>query len=412
MSKRLPLAFRQWRPPSLTAPFRGRDVPPVERWEAVLRGERTLTYRVASLASKVPLLARLVGVPAGMWTEPAASLNVREQRLALVERTRLARLLRSTRATRAPVSLAFTPDGRPKPGPLTDREIDAGLELLADMPFEELQERGWNVQPNHWCWPLNDVPFLRRYPELWGGREIPRGVDWDLDGQVELIRRLGGYAPELADAPVGPEHQPGEFVWENGAFGVADVYAYYGLLRDLKPRHVVEVGAGASSLVLARALKASGSDAEVTLIEPGPRWQVLGELPQGWQLVETIVQQADLKLFDPLAEGDVLFYDGSHCAETGGDVNWMFFEVLPRLAPGVWIHFHDIFWPLDYPAPWVLHEGLTWNEQYLLQAFLMHNDAYRVRLVMSMLTGERPQVLAELFPGRAHGVSVWIEKIR
>ena len=102
-----------------------------------------------------------------MSTEVRRSLSLRERRLELVEGTRLARLLRSSRATRAPVGLAFTPDGRPKPGPLTDREIDAALELVADMPFEELQERGWNVQPNHWCWPLNDVPFLRRHPELW-----------------------------------------------------------------------------------------------------------------------------------------------------------------------------------------------------------------------------------------------------
>ena len=402
--------FQRWRPPTLTAPFRGRRVPPVDRWEAVLRGERTVAFRLVSLASKVPWLARLVGVPVGMSTEPAGSLGLREQRLELVERTLVARLLRSSRATRAPVSFAFTPDGRPKPGPLTDREIDAALELVADMPFEELQERGWHVQPNHWCWPLNDVPFLRRHPELWRKSEMPRGVDWDVDGQVDLIRRLAGYAPELADVPLGPEHRPGEFVWDNGAFGGADGYAYYGLLRELKPRHVVEVGAGASSLVLGRALEANGGDADVTLIEPGPRWQVLGELPKGWRLVETIVQQADTKIFETLGEGDVLFYDGSHCAAAGGDVNWMFFEVLPRLAPGVWIHFHDIFWPLDYPAEWVLHEGLTWNEQYLLQTFLMHNDAYRVRLAMAMLTVEQGQVIRELFPERPFGASVWLQK--
>jgi hypothetical protein len=378
----------------------------------VLRGERTVAFRLASLASKVPWLARLVGVPVGMSAEAAGSLRLRERRLELVERTRPARLLRSSRATRAPVSLVFTPDGRPKPGPLTDREIGAALELVADMPFEELQERGWNVQPNHWCWPLNDVPFLRRHPELWRKSEMPRGVDWDVDGQVDLIRRLAGYAPELADVPLGPEHRPGEFVWGNGAFGAADAYAYYGLLRELKPQHVVEVGAGVSSLVLGRALEANGGDAEVTLIEPGPRWGVLGDLPKGWRLVETIVQLADPKIFEPLVEGDVLFYDGSHCAEAGGDVNWMFFEVLPRLAPGVWIHFHDIYWPLDYPAEWVLHEGLTWNEQYLLQTFLMHNDAYRVRLAMAMLTVEQGQVIRELFPERPFGASVWLQKMQ
>ena len=116
-------------------------------------------------------------------------------------------------------------------------------------------------------------------------------------------------------------------------------------------------GLGLQASCFARALEANGGDTGVTLIEPGPRWGVLGQLPEDWQLVETIVQKADVKIFDALGEGDVLFYDGSHCAESGSDVNWMFFEVLPRVAPGVWIHFHDIFWPLDYPAEWVLHEG-------------------------------------------------------
>ena len=176
------------------------------------------------------------------------------------------------------------------------------------MPFEELQERGWNVQPNHWCWPLNDVPFLRRHPELWRRSEIPRGVDWDVDGQVELIRRLGGYATELADVPLGPEHRPGEFVWENGAFGAADAYAYYGLLRELKPRHVVEVGAGASSLVLGPGAGGErgrrGGDLDRARARGGRCWE---SFPRDGSLVETIVQQADTKIFETLGEGDVLF---------------------------------------------------------------------------------------------------------
>jgi hypothetical protein len=326
-------------------------------------------------------------------------------------KSRLARLSEATRRSARPnPALASTPDGRPKPGPLLDREIDVAIGLLADMPFEELQERGWSLQPNNWCWPLNDVPFLRRHPELWAHGHVPRGVDWDLEGQVDLIRRLSGYSGELADVPTEPTGRPGEFAWKNGSFPPGDAYAYYGLVRDLKPRRVVEIGAGASTLVLKRALEQNGDSAQVTLIEPNPRWRVLGELPTGWQLQQTILQKADLTAFDKLTSGDVVFYDGSHCAETGGDVNWMLFRVLPRLSRGVWIQFHDIFWPRDYPPQWILHEGLSWNEQYILQAFLMHNSAYRVRIGLTMLTIERADVMSALFPGPSHGVSVWLEK--
>jgi hypothetical protein len=108
-----------------------------------------------------------------------------------------------------------------------------------------------------------------------------------------------------------------------------------------------------------------------------------------------------------------VFYDGSHCARAGSDVNWMLFEVMPRLADGVWVHFHDIFWPGDYPAPWLLDEGLSWNEQYVLQAFLMHNEAWRVRLAVLLLRSARKQALAGMSDPRwpYFGASVWLEKV-
>ncbi len=137
---------------------------------------------------------------------------------------------------------------------------------------------------------------------------------------------------------------------------------------------------------------------------------MLGTLPPDWQVVEKPVQLVDPAHFEVLEAGDVLFYDGSHCVRTGSDVNWIVFEVLPRLAEGVWIHVHDIFWPWDYPPEWVLDEGLSWNEQYLLQAFLMNNDAYRVRLAVSMLASIRPHQVNELLRGMVGG-SVWIEKL-
>ena len=112
------------------------------------------------------------------------------------------------------------------------------------MPFEEIQRRGWHLQPNHFYWPLNDVAFLRENPDLWHDRGLPRGIDWDLDGQLELAQELHAYAGELADVPWAPGRPPTGYAWDNGAFGGADAYAYYGLVRRLRPRRVVEVGSG------------------------------------------------------------------------------------------------------------------------------------------------------------------------
>jgi hypothetical protein len=253
------------------------------------------------------------------------------------------------------------------------------------------------------------VTFLREHPELWTHAALPADVEWDIDAQMELLESIAPYARELDDVRDGPAGAPGEYVWGT-QFPKGDAYAYYGLVRKLRPRRAVEVGAGWSTLVLRRALEANRSACGVTLIEPEPDWNVLGDLPREWDVIEQPVQLVDLACFEALEPGDVLFYDGSHCVKTGSDVNWIFFEVLPRLADGVWIHLHDIIWPWDYHPEWVLDEGLSWNEQYLLQAFLMHNSAYRVRLSVSMLTMLRRFEIRELLPGMA-GASVWIEKL-
>jgi hypothetical protein len=312
----------------------------------------------------------------------------------------------------ATLGLAPNPD-RPKDfppiGPRLGREIDAAVTLLRSVPFEELQRRGWHLQPNSYATPLNDVPFLREHPELWLEEEIPAEVEWDLDGQLELLRTLHRYTGELSEVP----HEaagPGRFHWGNEVFPSGDASAYYGIVRHLQPRRVIEVGAGWSTLVLKMALEANDRSCEVTLIEPDLKREVVGELSAGWQVEERPLQLADLAVFEDLGPQDVVFYDGSHCVRTASDVNWMFFQVLPRLAPGVWIHVHDLSWPRDYSAIWVLDEGLTWNEQYLVQAFLMGNASYRVRLAVSMLALLRSDEVEALFD-RFPGASLWIEKV-
>jgi hypothetical protein len=243
---------------------------------------------------------------------------------------------------------------------------------------------------------------------------MPPEIDWDVDGQLDLAQRLSAYAAELADVrhlrDAGVP-DPGEFVWGH-AFSGLDAYAYYGLLRELRPSRVVEVGAGMSSTLLKRAIAANDAECEVTLVEPAPRWNVLGELPGHWEVLPSVVQHVDLDVFRALDAGDILFYDGSHCVRTGSDVNWMFFEVLPVLKPGVWIHVHDTFWPHDYWPKWVFDEGFSWNEQYFVQAFLMHNDSYRVRLSASMVHHYNRELLEECFPGAITDTgSLWMEKV-
>ncbi len=121
-----------------------------------------------------------------------------------------------------------------------------------------------------------------------------------------------------------------------------------------------------------------------------------------------------LETFSTLSSGDVLFIDSSHTVKTGGDVTFLVEEVLPRLSPGVLVHFHDIFLPFEYPTDWVF-AGRAWNEQYLVRAFMAFNSAFRVLLAAGWLVHHRPHLLAETihgYPGgnERGGGSFWIRR--
>jgi hypothetical protein len=384
------------------------------RWERVLRAERTRSFKLASVVASIPRLRDVLGVPAGLAAEDNRTLEAREARVAEADRSLIGRVARRfNRNGNTGLGLVSNPD-RPKDfpriGPLLDREVDSALEILRAVPFEELQWRGWHLQPNNFATPLNDLRFLRAHPELWIRSVSPAEVELDLDAQLALIQTLQPYVAELGDVPDEPVG-PGRFHWTNDDFPRGDASMYYGLVRHLKPRRAIEIGAGWSTLVLKRAIEANGGGCDVTVIEPFPRIDVLGDLPAGWRMHEHPVQLEDLATFEALQSGDVLFYDGSHCVHTASDVNWMFFEVLPRLAAGVWIHVHDLMWPFDYPATWILDNGLSWNEQYLVQAFLMGNASYRVRLTVSMLSVARRAEVTAVFPEGLRGGSLWLEKV-
>jgi hypothetical protein len=129
------------------------------------------------------------------------------------------------------------------------------------------------------------------------------------------------------------------------------------------------------------------------------------------------LESCDLEIFDQLAARDVLFFDGSHRAFPNSDVVVFFFEVMPRLKPGVIVHIHDIFVPDDYPATW---GHRLYNDQYLLAAMLMcEQPPFRVLAPLAFIGRDEAlgasarrvlwgQSVAETFLF-TEGVSFWLE---
>ncbi len=228
----------------------------------------------------------------------------------------------------------------------------------------------------------------------------PAGFDVRADAQLALLDRLGAHR---WPGDIGPEpaYDPG-----NDQFPLQDAALLRALLLELRPRRIVEVGCGWSTTVTARAIADGGFACDLTCIEPYPR-DFLASIDEVTALRVERVEHTPASVFAALGAGDVLFVDSSHVAKTGSDVVHLVLEVLPRLADGVIVHVHDVFWPHDYPQGWV-RAGFGWNEQYLLQAHLAGNARAHVLALDHWLAVRHPDAVEAAFgPVGLDGSSVW-----
>jgi predicted O-methyltransferase YrrM len=256
-------------------------------------------------------------------------------------------------------------------------------------------------------------------PTLFAERATLPGLDFDDAGQLALIAAALPLAREF-DYPdgAGPtaELDAATYFRSNSQFGGLDALALFALLRHWRPDRIIEVGSGFSTLLMAdvkrRFLNGRG---HITCIEPYPRPLLERGIDGVDELVVGAVQDVPFDRFEALKHGDLLFIDSSHVAKTGSDVVHLLLDVLPRLAPGVLVHVHDIFLPDEYPRAWAIDENRGWNEQYLLRALLTHSNAFRVRFAAHYATRRFPGALrdalalneGEPLPG---GGSFWIER--
>ena len=192
------------------------------------------------------------------------------------------------------------------------------------------------------------------------------------------------------------------FNMSNGSFETVDAEIYYGMVRILKPREIIEIGSGNSTkLAIAAVLKNQREDAEyrckITCIEPYPSDALSNESLAYVELIQKRLEDIHFDLFDRLGENDILFIDSTHSLKIGNDVYFEYLEIIPRLRQGVYIHVHDIFIPHQYCKRWIYESNYFWTEQYLLQAFLMFNSEFEVVLPCNFLHTTMPDTLREIF---------------
>jgi hypothetical protein len=203
-----------------------------------------------------------------------------------------------------------------------------------------------------------------------------------------------------------------------GPFPYGDAITLRMMVRFLRPRRVVEIGSGFSSACLLDSADHVGLPAlHVTCIDPEPdrlRSLLRPTDLERMVIIQRPIQEVSARVVDDLQPNDILFIDSTHVMKSGSDVHYEFFSLIPRLKAGVFVHFHDIQYPFEYPDSWIFQENYSWNETYVLRAFLMFNGDFVVRFWNSLFARTFAAEIATEFPLflKNPGGSVWVERTR
>jgi predicted O-methyltransferase YrrM len=241
------------------------------------------------------------------------------------------------------------------------------------------------------------------------------GIDLNVKRQLQLLHAFKKYYDEM---PFGIDKKKGlRFFFKNPSYSLSDAIFLYCMIRYTKPKRIIEIGSGFSSCIILDTNELFFDNSiKCTFIDPYP--QLLLSLIKDTDLtraeiIEQNLQDVEGDIFSELSDSDILFIDSTHVSKIDSDVNHIFFKILPRLNYGAYIHFHDIFYPFEYPKEWV-YEGLAWNEAYLLRAFLQYNSEFKIQFFNTYLDGFYSDTFSDRMPTplKYVGASIWLRKER
>jgi predicted O-methyltransferase YrrM len=237
------------------------------------------------------------------------------------------------------------------------------------------------------------------------------GIELNKDKQTALLKKFSEY---YRDLPFSEEKSgKSRYYYENISYAYTDAILLYSFIRHFKPNRIIEIGSGFSSAVMLDTRDLFCPNLDLTFIDPYPK-SLLSLLrendSENCKIVQSKVQHVKTDQFSILKKNDFLFIDSSHVTKTGSDVNYEIFKILPSLNAGVLIHFHDIFYPFEYPKEWA-YEGRNWNESYLLRAFLSYNKDFEIVMFADYIHKNHSSAFGQMpLTYKNSGGSLWIRK--
>lgn len=271
--------------------------------------------------------------------------------------------------------------------------------------------------PGHYYSPVpSKEEILKKEQQIFGIRKKEiGGVDLNEKEQLELLEKIKKYYNEIPFEDTKKDKL--KYYFNNSFYGYSDAIFLYSVIRHFQPNKVIEIGSGFSSaLILDTNEYFFENKIQCNFIEPYPDrlLSLINESDKkNHKIIKSQVQDVDVDFFKQLKENDILFIDSSHVSKTGSDVNYILFDILPNLNSGVLIHFHDIFYPFQYPKEWVL-AGRAWNEAFILRAFLEYNSNFKIILFNTFLEYYYEDWFRKNMPLclKNKGGNIWLKKIK
>jgi len=259
-----------------------------------------------------------------------------------------------------------------------------------------------HILPVSYYSPVPNISKLN--PHIFEKVYSQTGLDWNVDGQLDYLHSVftkyhNEYIPSA-----------------NSGLSLVDSCILYAMIREARPKIIIEVGSGESTKISLRAVEKNseeGNKCNLYAIDPYPRSFLKKISSKNFELIDKRLEEVNM---DFLTRADVFFIDSSHVSKVGSDVNHELLEVLPRLKKDTLIHWHDIVIPNDYYKDWVCKEKRFWNESYMLHAFMLFNDSYKIQWAshyMQLNYEKEIQKEFSYFQPQMHlCTSFWVQKIK
>lgn len=256
----------------------------------------------------------------------------------------------------------------------------------------------------HYYSPIIDSDSIRDNDDIFIVNKQFAGIELYAEQQLDLISKLSQYYNAISfPDQKNPSYN---FYYNNPYFSYGDAIALHLMMVHYRPKTIIEIGSGYSTACMIDTIAQYEMDCHITSIDRDTarlNALIISGSRDHIDVINKPLQEVDVSLFKELKENDILFVDSSHISKLGSELHLIVFEILPLLQRGVIIHFHDIFQNFEYPKEWI-DEGISYNESYLLRAFLQYNSEFKILLFLGQLQQDYPDIISEKLPltMRAH----------